>query len=532
MPTPAETSAAFARMWDRVQIDANRRADAAALARRIIANKPQYAAVQAATGVPWPVIGVIHNRESGLSFKGHLHNGDSLNGYTRRVPSGRPRLGHGPPFTWAESAIDALTMPPHQLNTIGRWTVERILHECEKYNGWGYRGKGNSPYLWSWTSEYRGGKYVRDHVYDPNVRDAQAGCVAILKALAEIDTEAAQCLCDRDTGGTVTPQPLPVPLPGPALSATIAFGEISERVTRLQLALQQRNYPVGEIDGEFGPLTRDAVAAFQRDHGLIETGIADESTLQALGLAAGVPQDGGGIARSDEVLRLLLAALLARVGAGSTTAPAAPAGSAIQVLQALIAALGGRASATAGASADAGAAKTPPVILSPIDELLGGQMLAGKKTLIAVIAYVVLAILQATGQVGTATGAPAPTVAASAAPTAGASTAAPGATAPGTPAAGTTTTPGAPSGAPGSSPVSAPSAAPGSSSASTQAPSLQAASGQATSAPVVTATPAPGTKTPTGQILTTLIAAFGGLGLLAKFDRLIRAVAIISGKVA
>lgn len=525
MPTPAETSAAFARMWDRVQIDANRRADALALARRIIANKPQYAPVQAATGVPWPVIGVIHNRESGLSFNGHLHNGDSLNGYTRRVPSGRPRLGHGPPFTWTESAIDALTMPPHQLHKVGRWTVERILHECEKYNGWGYRGKGNSPYLWSWSSEYRGGKYIRDHVYDPNARDAQAGCVAILKALAEIDAEAAQCLCDRDAGGAGTPTPLPVPLPGPASSATIAFGEISDRVTRLQLALQQQDYAVGAIDGEFGPLTRDAVAAFQRDHGLAETGIADESTLQVLGLGAGVPPVGGGVARPDEVLRLLLTALLARAGAGAATAPAAPAGSAMQVLQSLIAALGARASA--GAAADSGAPKPPPGILSPIDELLGGQMLAGKKTLIAVMAYVVLAILQATGQVGTATGAPAPTVAASTVPTVGASAAAPDAVAPGTPAAG------APSGgAPGSSPAPTASAAPGSSPASTQAPSPQAAPGQATSAAVVAATPAPGTRTPTGQILTTLIAAFGGLGLLAKFDRLIRAVAIISGKVA
>ncbi|MEZ5787338.1 MAG: peptidoglycan-binding protein [Xanthobacteraceae bacterium] len=531
MPTPAETSAAFARMWDRVQIDPNRRADALTLARRIIANKPQYAPVQAATGVPWPVIGVIHNRESGLSFKGHLHNGDSLSGYTRRVPSGRPRLGHGPPFTWTESAIDALTMPPHQLNKIGRWTVERILHECEKYNGWGYRGKGNSPYLWSWTSEYRGGKYVRDHVYDPNVRDAQAGCVAILKALAEIDAEAAQCLCDRDAGGAATPVPLPVPQPGPAASAAIAFGEISDRVTRLQLALQQRNYPVGEIDGEFGPLTRDAVAAFQRDHRLTETGIADAPTLQTLGLAPGAPQVGGGVARPDEVLRLLLAALLARSGAGPAPEPAAPAGSPVQALQALIAALGGRVAATAGASADAGAAKTPPVILSPIDQLLGGQMLAGKKTLLAVIAYVILAILQATGQVGTATGAPAPTVAVSAAPTTGATLTGPGAAAPGTSATGATTT-GTPPGAEGSPPASTASGAPRSPQAPAQAPSPQAAPAEATSAPVVTATPAPGTKTPTGQILTTLIAAFGGLGLLAKFDRLIRAVAIISGKLA
>src|SRR6516225_9299775 len=54
-------------------------------------------------------------------------------------------------------------------------------------DGWGYLKRGNSPYLWSWTSEYHGGKYVRDGVYDANHWDAQAGCVALLKALAALE---------------------------------------------------------------------------------------------------------------------------------------------------------------------------------------------------------------------------------------------------------------------------------------------------------------------------------------------------------
>jgi uncharacterized protein (TIGR02594 family) len=49
------------------------------------------------------------------------------------------------------------------------------------------------------------------------------------------------------------------------------------------------------------------------------------------------------------------------------------------------------------------AATTPPV-LSPIDNILGGQVLAGKKTALAVLAYVIMAILQAVGVAGTATG--------------------------------------------------------------------------------------------------------------------------------
>ena len=42
-------------------------------------------------------------------------------------------------------------------------------------------------------------------------------------------------------------------------------------------------------------------------------------------------------------------------------------------------------------------------MLSPIDRLLGGEALTGKKTALAVVAYAVLAILQVTGVVGAAT---------------------------------------------------------------------------------------------------------------------------------
>jgi hypothetical protein len=80
-------------------------------------------------------------------------------------------------------------------------------------------------------------------------------------------------------------------------------------------------------------------------------------------------------------------------------------------------------------------------VLSPIDNLLGGQALAGKKTALAVLAYVVLAIFEALGISGTATG-----------PTA----------------------------------------------------------------------------TPTGEILTTLIAAFGGLGGIAKIDRAVQTLGLIA----
>ncbi len=84
-----------------------------------------------------------------------------------------------------------------------------------------------------------------------------------------------------------------------------------------------------------------------------------------------------------------------------------------------------------------------PPTLSSIDQFLGGQALAGKKTLIGVVAYVILVILQATGVVGTATGPEA---------------------------------------------------------------------------------------TPTGEILTTLIASFAGLGVVSKVDRVVQALSTIANK--
>src|SRR5262249_39278362 len=116
---------------------------------------------------------------------------------TYHVPAGRPKRGN-PPFPWDASAIDALTMAPHELQKVKAWSVERILYETEKYNGWGYLKRGNSPYLWSWTSEYRGGKYVRDGVYDPNHWDEQAGCVALLKVLAALEPAVAARLTHRE----------------------------------------------------------------------------------------------------------------------------------------------------------------------------------------------------------------------------------------------------------------------------------------------------------------------------------------------
>src|SRR6266403_1663386 len=60
----------------------------------------------------------------------------------------------------------------------------------------------------------------------------------------------------------------------------------SDQVTaNVQSALQQQGYYHGEVDGLLGPLTRAAVADYQRDHGLYTTSTIDQPTLESLGIA-------------------------------------------------------------------------------------------------------------------------------------------------------------------------------------------------------------------------------------------------------
>jgi lysozyme family protein len=135
-------------------------------------------------GVPAPVIFALHYRESDNSFKCHLHEGSSLLHRTRFVPKGRLLPPKEPPYTWEESAKDAI----YDCDKLqGPWSdVTWSLDRVEHYNGWGYRKLGvPSPYLWSGTNIYQSGKYVSDGHYNQNAVDQQLGCAAILLRMKE-----------------------------------------------------------------------------------------------------------------------------------------------------------------------------------------------------------------------------------------------------------------------------------------------------------------------------------------------------------
>jgi lysozyme family protein len=174
-------------MWDTMEIKPSWKSAAFRAAKAIHANKDKYEEVSKLTNVPWYFIGLLHKLECNLNFTQHLHNGDSLQRKTRRVPAGRPLKGNGP-FTWNESAVDALTMKG--FHKITDWSPAHIAYLCEMYNGWGYYWKKkHSPYLWSGSNHYTKGKFVADHKYDANAVSEQVGTMLILKALFEVNKE-------------------------------------------------------------------------------------------------------------------------------------------------------------------------------------------------------------------------------------------------------------------------------------------------------------------------------------------------------
>jgi hypothetical protein len=62
-------------------------------------------------------------------------------------------------------------------------------------------------------------------------------------------------------------------------------GLAPDQVTvNVQEALASAGYYGGPIDGQLGPMTRDAIAAFQADNGLAVTSAIDEPTLATMGL--------------------------------------------------------------------------------------------------------------------------------------------------------------------------------------------------------------------------------------------------------
>jgi N-acetylmuramoyl-L-alanine amidase len=180
----ADLGQEYLALFNTLVLSAAKTKDIKAAADRVLAGKARYQSVSRALGaIPWYVVGVINELESTSKFTTHLHNGDPLTGRTTHVPAGRPLVGY-PPFSWEESAEDALTL--QGFNIKPDWYLSITLFRLEGYNGFGSRGQGIfTPYLWSGCQHYVNGKYNADGSWDPQLVSSQIGCAVILKILQD-----------------------------------------------------------------------------------------------------------------------------------------------------------------------------------------------------------------------------------------------------------------------------------------------------------------------------------------------------------
>lgn len=180
------------------------------VAKRLIASKLRFQSLEARTGVPWFIIAVIKERESGAdpNFLGNIANGQPWSKVTTIEP-----IGRGPFTSWEAAAIDALVNCHPYASKWKDWTPGGAMTLLEQYNGFGYAAKGlPSPYVWSGTDRYVSGKYVADHVFDPNVVDKQLGCAGILLAMMELDPSVSFIRANvPPPPDVVPPQALPAP---------------------------------------------------------------------------------------------------------------------------------------------------------------------------------------------------------------------------------------------------------------------------------------------------------------------------------
>lgn len=183
IPTLKDRLPTYRNLWNTCTV--GRKAETDIAVEMIRSSKLQYQKIERITTVPAHIVGIIHYLEAGCDFRCHLFNGDPLTDRTIQVPKGQPKLGL-PPFSWEESAVAALEY--NSLHKWQDWTIPGTCYILEAYNGWGYYPtKIYSPYLWSFTNHYQRGKYTSDGVFDPDAISRQAGAMAIVRRMLDLN---------------------------------------------------------------------------------------------------------------------------------------------------------------------------------------------------------------------------------------------------------------------------------------------------------------------------------------------------------
>lgn len=260
MPLTATLRREYQGLFDTCVIESSKLGIVERIIDRMQSNQSIYMNMQDQLGVPWYVVGAIHQMESNMNFTTHLHNGDPLTARTRRVPKGRPKTGT-PPFTWEESALDSLRYSG--LHRWSNWSVPSTLYRLELYNGWGYRARDtgvNSPYLWSFSNHYTRGKFVRDGAFSPDAVSKQCGAAVILRRMAEKNVIDLPIPASADlTFTSVSAPEAREPTPGVALGLPISYSNVAVPYgEELQVFLNTFSGVYLNVDGKPGNNTSDA----------------------------------------------------------------------------------------------------------------------------------------------------------------------------------------------------------------------------------------------------------------------------------
>ncbi|MCJ2057186.1 peptidoglycan-binding protein [Methylobacterium sp. J-048] len=397
MPSFKDFQDDYEQIWASLQIRPEKLALVRKLAQQLASGKSRYQEIESRTGVPWWFIGLCHYRESSFNFDTYLGNGQPLERRTTIVPKGRgPFTG---PQAFAEGAIDALRL--EGLVGVSDWSTPRALYRLEGFNGYGYHGKEvNSPYLWGGSTAYgppsaRGGKFVRDHVFDPNAIDTQIGTGVILKSLIDIDAS--------------------IELMAPRSIKVDVLREPDDELADSTLWVQQSLNRLGAVpslveDGRNGPRTMTAVSKFQARRGLDDTGLSDAHTIAAIQEALHPAGPGNAVLTRIHDLERHVAMKAAAttqpvsmhpmVISSANVAPAMPpidvAARLDDLLQALRRQIDGAQFATARATPGLASAGPDGAALGQVNGALGetiGQLLSGKKSAIGITGAVVTQIL-------------------------------------------------------------------------------------------------------------------------------------------
>lgn len=221
--------------WTAMHVNPDRVSSLDAVARHLIAPaaKARYVGVQERLRqdghkpVPWWFIAIVSVREYGgpPHWDKQLGQGDPLAEVSHNEPAGRgPFLDHPGDFTpapgdikpgndaWTRCCLDALIDCAPHAALWSDWSPGGALTIQEMYNGLGQAAMNlPSAYIWSFSDQYAKGKYIRDHVYDPEFVDTQMGCAPLLARMMAIDPSITFGLPDAPASAPPPAAPKPEP---------------------------------------------------------------------------------------------------------------------------------------------------------------------------------------------------------------------------------------------------------------------------------------------------------------------------------